>query len=856
MSSSIPFVDLSNTSPRINQGGEVRIFKFIEIAGSGRRDSFTWKAVDRYGTPFAIKLVPKSHYESHSIEGELRRTRTLGPRFAKVLSYGELVPEDATRKEWASQFYSIVVEWVEGVTFDDFCRNESQLDHSQFLQLAQDLCEALATLAEQKLCHNDLKGTNILITKERRGPRLTEELVLKVIDSGSLKSIERRDSLVEKWKNEVQILAQFEGPQDTQERIIKLKGWIDWFSREDQEWIVSHLCQLVNLGRQNAHQFPAIERQFFFELTPILRRMVDPDRSMRTDLPSSMYDELELLWKRISAPSQASLQTPFDFISAELIRNDKTLNDLFSQECPWYQHCATTDPIYLYGPRGCGKSTILRMLSLPAVLQGPRPKEVFSHRPYIGIYLSCSSELRSRFWLFPKEEYPGIEVLAIRYFIMLLTEAMLETFELLRDGNVEKHLGASVGLTNDTARTMCEAVCESFDLPKASGKLQGVSWLTYAKTQLFMARQRVWKAILTSPGGTRGEIANPALLFDLCKRLEECWPLLREKHIAFLVDDYSNQRIPVELQRLLNQTISFSKQGNPIFKVSSEYLGLDLEGIQEGREVVEVNVGLEYVNLTDTNRSAFLEDVLDIRFKLCNFSYKASNLLGKSHLGPVAPMARAIRLSSSGVGTGQFYYYGIDTIADVCSGDLATALDLIKDIYASVSHPIKGMVPEKTQHESIKRYADREHSYIRYHAPFGKEISEVMEQLCWLAHKCTVQNDSLKDGRDDPMVKTHMDINSSAMERIPQELHKMFEQMVKRGYLFSLDTSRSRLGKEGTLKFQIRRILLAKNPCPLGRRDPIKIDNSERLAFLLKEPKDFAEDELGQAQQPSLYRQE
>src|SRR6185295_11522221 len=110
MSSSIPFVDLSNTSPRINQGGEVRIFKFIEIAGSGRRDSFTWKAVDRYGTPFAIKLVPKSHYESHSIEGELRRTRTLGPRFAKVLSYGELVPEDATRKEWASQFYSIVVE--------------------------------------------------------------------------------------------------------------------------------------------------------------------------------------------------------------------------------------------------------------------------------------------------------------------------------------------------------------------------------------------------------------------------------------------------------------------------------------------------------------------------------------------------------------------------------------------------------------------------------------------------------------------------------------------------------------------------------------------------------------------------
>lgn len=857
MSSPIEFVDLSNAKAKIVQGEEVRIFTFLNIAGPGRRDSFTWKAKDHYGTPFALKLVPKSHYKSHSIEGELQRTHDLGPRFAKILCYGELRLEDNALSEWASQFYAIVVEWFVGVTFEDFCNAQPQLDHAQFLQLALDLCEALATLAEKQLCHNDLKEKNILITKERKGPRLTEELVLKVIDSGSLKSVDRRDSLIEEWKNEVQILARLQGAvsEQTRKRLDELNGWIGWFSREDQEWIVSHICRLVNLGRQSCHQLPAIERQFFSDLTPILQRMVDLDRNMRTDQPASMYDELELLWKRISAPSQSSLQTPFDFISAELIRNDRTLNDLFSQECPWYQHCATTDPIYIYGPRGCGKSTILRMLSLPAVLQGPKPRDVFMSRPYIGIYISCSSELRSRFWLFPKEEYPGIEVLAIKYFIMLLAEAMLETFEMLRDGNVEKHLGVGVGLTNDTARSICEIVCESFDLPKASGKLQGVSWLNYAKTQLFMVRQGIWKEILRSPSGNREGVANPALLFDLCKRLEECWPLLREKHIAFLVDDYSNQRIPVELQRLLNQTISFSKQGNPIFKVSSEYLGLDLEGIQEGREVVEVNVGLEYVNLTDNNRSAFLEDVLDIRFKLCNLNYKASDLLGKSHLGPVGPMARAIRESSSGVGAGQFYYHGIDTIADVCSGDLATALDLVKQIYWNVTHPVKGKIPEKVQNDCIKKYADREHSYIRYHAPFGKEISEVMENLCWLAHQCAVKNESEKDGRKDPMVKTHMDIKNLVFEQMPDELNRMFEQMVKRGYLFSLDTSRSRLGKEGTLRFQIRRILLAKYPSPLGRRDPIKIDHSQQLIFLLNEPREFAIGELGQAQQPSLYRQ-
>ena len=170
MSSASKSVNLSNTSARITHGDEVRIFNFVRLAGPGRPDSSTWKATDRHGMSFAIKLVPKTHYESHSIEGELQRTRDLGPRFAKIISYGELVPDDPKFKEWASQFYSIVVEWFEGVTFDNFCRDTSSLDRAQFLQLAQDLCEVLATLQEKNLCHNDLKGANILITKERKAP--------------------------------------------------------------------------------------------------------------------------------------------------------------------------------------------------------------------------------------------------------------------------------------------------------------------------------------------------------------------------------------------------------------------------------------------------------------------------------------------------------------------------------------------------------------------------------------------------------------------------------------------------------------------------------------------------------------
>ena len=72
------------------------------------------------------------------------------------------------------------------------------------------------------------------------------------------------------------------------------------------------------------------------------------------------------------------------------------------------------------------------------------------------------------------------------------------------------------------------------------------------------------------------------MVFDVCQELEEVWPVLKTRRLVFLIDDYSNQRIPGALQKKLNQAITFSKQGTPIFKVTSEYDGVDLEGVQEG----------------------------------------------------------------------------------------------------------------------------------------------------------------------------------------------------------------------------------------------------------------------------------
>ena len=337
---------------------------------------------------------------------------------------------------------------------------------------------------------------------------------------------------------------------------------------------------------------------------------------------------------------------PFDLISAELIRNPEHINELFSSKTPWYEKCATTDPVYIYGPRGCGKSTILRKLALDSVLAEQNAKRSFNSVPYIGVYLSCSAELRSRFLLFPDNEYDQVAGDAVEFFNLLLAEALIKSLSLLRDEHIQNILGESVGLTRMCEQEVSQTFLQAFRLSSGERRLAGVGWFEHVLKALRIRRSSVWNVIL-SRGSNR--IPNSSVIFDLCKELEEIFPLLRSKHIAFLLDDYSNQRIPVKLQRILNQTISFAKQGNPIFKVSSEYLGVDLDGIQQGREVVEVNFGKEYVDLGDIDRMAFLEDVIDIRFRLCQpntnplKNLTTEKLLGRQKLSAGTPMARRIR---------------------------------------------------------------------------------------------------------------------------------------------------------------------------------------------------------------------
>jgi len=523
---------------------------------------------------------------------------------------------------------------------------------------------------------------------------------------------------------------------------------------------------------------------------------------------------------------------------------------LFSEEYPRIDACRSSSPLYIYGPRGSGKSTILRSLSIKALLASENPKEELEKIPFLGIYLSSSQELRSRFWLMKESDFAALEGHVVRYFNLLLIEALVDTFDSLHAVATAKSLGDAAGslgtMTTTIAHECARAIRTRLAIDQSAIHYAGTSELTTLKHDIQRARDDLWIRLLDKSEPSHRPDAQ--LVFDVVRDLESAWPVLRSRRIVFLIDDYSNQRIPRGLQQRLNQAITFSKQGSPIFKVTSEYDGVDLEGVQEGREVSEVNVGFEYVSLTGTRRYQFLQNVLEKRFRYCKAPVDLLTVLPLSDISPVIPMAKAIRDSFGA--EGRFYYHGLDTISDLCSGDFAMGIDVVRRVFehASVNWKQPSVIPPQKQDEAIREYAKQEFEYIRHQSQDGRKKYEIADRLCWLSKECILRIEVMKDKKLVPLVKNHIDVSETALRDLEKQYPDsaiLLHELTRTGVLFPIQPSRAMEARDATRRYMIRRILLARYTSALGRHRPIRIDDVQRLMWLLTDPQSFVLNELG-----------
>ena len=399
------------------------------------------------------------------------------------------------------------------------------------------------------------------------------------------------------------------------------------------------------------------------------------------------------------------------------------------------------------------------------------------------------------------------------------------------------------GLRAADLNTLAKLVVQRLGQSSTSIRFQGQNVFAYLKSVIRSLRWQTWTAIQEN----RPEMDNPypSLVQDVCKHVMESISFFENRYITFLIDDYSNQRIPSVLQKKLNQSISFGKQGIPIFKVSSEYQGVDLEGIQEGREVIEVNVGEKYTSLKSDGHT-FLADILNIRLKKAEWQANIEQLLGISHYKSIS---YAIGEETKNK---PFYYYGLDCIHQLCTGDIALALDVIKKIFDSnnVKSTTVNKVSPQGQHKAIQQFSHEEVRRIKHIVPYGIEMHEIICYLGALSRAVVKKKRSQrKDKLGKPVCMTHLDVRIPIIQKLKEKDSKscaIYDLLKSRSILSSLETSRSRISGR-TEKLQIRRIYFPAFKGPLKRDYPIKIDQMDDLFSLLTNPKTFVERALKNA---------
>ena len=765
-----------------------------------------WRVRDHFSRLRALKLCICADYEDRSYLQEAHRIAQLSDhhQFARLEDAGmvELSLGDAPPQH----FVAFVEEWVDGITLARCLADSPDTVSASFLlAYAKGFANALSILQAASLRHDDLHADNVMIARPARGV-LDSEWSVKIIDTGSLK-----DASVPTRK-----------------------------SKDDHRHFVEHLVLIWNAVHARKMLAPR-DRRFLKRVASRLQSMLDDDPTMALRDPAQIAEHFHREYTRAVAPERKQLTpaSPFEFLSAEHIADDKLLVDIFAESCPFLHKVASRDPCLVTGPRGCGKSTIFRWLSLKAHLHKAEPE---AHQFEIaGFYISCSSDLQNKLgWMKTEALATRFRAEIIHYFNLLFAREVAQTLATIAERTDRETLW---GFGTEEEKVVWDFLSHSLER-RSPTRLQGVPRLFQAlhmiEEELFFTHSQMERR--RSMAGCTGQ----AFLATLSALLVKHLAYFQEKRITFLVDDYSVHRIPRAVQTVLNQVI-WERLPSHIFKLSSEKYGAHLTDafgatVDVTREMLEIDCGREYIALDSPSRvrqlKRFATDLLDKRLRAAEYRGRAKTLIGNStwqegSLGHALAMKRRGRVLDQ--------YHGIDCIAQVCSGDVATLLLVYRRILelGKVTRESTGRIRKTTQHEAIVSVSRSLHEATKHHVPFGPDLYAVVDAFGQLASRILRDGRWQKTGkRTTPSQCPRIELDQrdgDAVEALARDQKELARELVRRAIFIEMEPGLSRHRHATTLRWHLRRVYLPGFGAALAKNNAVK-QSAEWLRYFLTQP--------------------
>lgn len=535
---------------------------------------------------------------------------------------------------------------------------------------------------------------------------------------------------------------------------------------------------------------------------------------------------------------QSGLSSPFDYPNCEQIGNSNLLlKSLYSERPLGLVEIQKRSNSILTGPRGCGKTTVFRALSLDylASVDADAPDLM----KYIGVYYRCDD----LYFSFPRYNVPDrteAQDIPVHFLTVTLLAIALENISIWAMKHYEKEWTEKEG-------KLVRALYEVFDwapnvspsgnrIPSLINRLKGKERRRSAR------KHRVAHKKSEPIEGYFG----PGIIFDACRTIRDMVSFLGDRHFYFFIDDYSHPKITMQLQENLNRMV-MHRNPDVFFKLSTEspvsFSRRDIDGKEyvESREYDLLNLGLRYISSDTSVILEFLEDLFFKRFREVH-GYPVQSL--KSLLGSIPrnenETARAFRSKS-----GQDNYAGIETIAAMCSGDIHYMIRLVGSMVEDfggqselISTGSGAVIPPLKQHESIRAAAGSFMEAVRMLPRNGQKLADIVTAFGTVAHSYLIHENSGNQTGLPPHQASRIEPYEPL--RLTEEARELLEELLRYSIFIEDPRGKSRRGKI-VPRLYLRRYLVPHFQLTFSRRDSLLLENWE-VETMLCRPIDFEND--------------
>jgi serine/threonine protein kinase len=796
-------------NPEILIGQTRQGYTFLEYIGKGKI-GVVYKAERKdIGDVVACKVIPTQNLKKRW-EVELQKAVKL-QGIAEVVQYRYCFADMIENVLHAFIFW----EYVDGNNLRQYCRiHPNEITMAFIKNLAVQILRAFYAMDKVRVTHGDLHEGNILIAKD---PRVPDELPrIRVADFGI-------GSTSSNWE-----------PSDDYHQLALI------CHRLLEDYIDPAL-----LDANDRLLYDSFVQEF-------LKKLLEKDPTVGPFVrnPKKLIEYLGGL-RIVPSMLPFRLEDPFDYLSCEQIGNSfELLQMLYSQNFPGYQDLTQRTNTILTGPRGCGKTTIFRNLSLKTkALAGKLDPD--NLESFVGIYYQCSD----LYYAFPYlERYPTEEDrrTIIHYFNLSILFEVLDTFWAL-----ERFPALAL---DEKALLALEDFLRGF-IPNYESPPSGTNILNHLKSVVVSEKALLKRWLDNERRNARPEVFLPIdFLKRLCMLLQERVPWLTSRAFYFFIDDYSLPRISRTVQMSLADFI-LDRYAECFYKISTESVTtlwtVDSHGklLEETREYDMVDLGSYFLHASFGQKKVFLREIVNNRLSKAVQKYAGHDdvavVLGDSPFKSYNDLARTIRDSNQRV-----MYHGWDLVVDLCSGDVAIFLRLVRDIFSLCrdrlrTDCIKSAPPELQDH-AIRTNANDFLNRIECAPDTGQRLRKIAEAFGDVANWYLRNLDSGNQKTNPPWQAFRIEIREKP--QLSGETLKIYNDLLKYGVFLRDVRGKSQRGAV-VPRLYLRRLLIPSFRLTPNQRDNIGLETRE-FVMLLDDPDRFREHMKKKPRRPRADRRQ